>query len=275
MPEVHERNPQNLMARLPSFRPYVLAIVALFAAGCSARRPITSTIPPAPMPQPASEPGMPPAPSPSPNPPSSASAAAPLTRGAPFIPGVYVEQGTASWYGVPFNGRRAADGEIFDMNSFVAAHRTLPFGSILRVTNLNNGREVQVRVIDRGPFVGDRILDLARAAAASLGMIGTGTAPVRIELLSDPGTPAGEFTVQIGAFAGRTNAERLRDRLLTTYQPIYIQDYDAPAGHFYRVRVGRVPNPEAAEALASQLRASDGFQTFVVRLDQVSGLGTK
>jgi rare lipoprotein A len=176
---------------------------------------------------------------------------------------------------VPFNGRRAANGEIFDMNTLVAAHRTLPFGSVLRVTNLNNGRDVEVRVIDRGPFVGDRILDLARAAAVSLDMIGTGTAPVRIELLSGPSPAGGEFTVQVGAFADRANAERLRDRLLTAYQPIFIQDYDTPAGHFYRVRVGRVPSPDAAQQLAAQLRASDGFQTFVMRLDQVNGLSTK
>jgi rare lipoprotein A len=186
-----------------------------------------------------------------------------------------VEQGTASWYGVPFNGRRAANGEIFDMNTLVAAHRTLPFGSILRVTNLNNGRDVEVRVIDRGPFVGDRILDLARAAAVSLDMLGTGTAPVRIELLSGPSPAGGEFTVQIGAFAERSNAEQLRERLLAHYQPIFIQDYDAPTGHFYRVRVGRAPSPDAAQQLAAQLRASDGFQTFVVRLDQINSLGMK
>ena len=161
------------------------------------------------------------------------------------------------------------------MNTLVAAHRTLPFGSILRVTNLNNGREVQVRVIDRGPFVGDRILDLARAAAVSLDMIGTGTAPVRIELLSGPSPAGGEFTVQVGAFADRTNAERLRDRLLVSYQPIFIQDYDAPTGHFYRVRVGSVPSTDAAQQLAAQLRTSNGFQTFVVRLDQIDGMSTK
>ena len=188
---------------------------------------------------------------------------------------MFVEEGTASWYGIPFHGRRAADGEIFDMNSLVAAHRTLPFGSILRVTNLNNGREVQVRVIDRGPFVGDRILDLARAAAVSLDMIGTGTAPVRIELLSGPNPATGDFTVQIGAFSDRSNAENLRDRLLPRYQPIFVQEYDTPNGHFYRVRVGRVPSPDAAQQLAQQLKLSDGFQTFVMRLDEPADLGIK
>jgi rare lipoprotein A len=180
---------------------------------------------------------------------------------------MFVQTGTASWYGVPFNGRRAANGEIFDMNSLVAAHRTLPFGTMLRVTNLNNGRDVQVRVIDRGPFVGDRILDLARAAAMALDMIGTGTAPVRIEWLSGPNPEIGYFTVQIGAFAERSNAERLRDRLRPRYQPIFIQDFDAPAGHFYRVRVGQVPNQAEAQQLALRLQASDGFVTFVTRLD--------
>jgi rare lipoprotein A len=192
------------------------------------------------------------------------------------VPGIFVQEGTASWYGVPFNGRRAANGEIFDMNSLVAAHRTLPFGSILRVTNLNNGRDVQVRVIDRGPFVGDRILDLARAAAAALDMIGTGTAPVRIELLSSPIAPVGDFTVQVGAFTDRANAERLRERLLARYQPIFIHDDDTPAGHFYRVRVGRVPTPDAAQQLAVRLQNSEGVQqTFVMRVDQPNDLGIK
>jgi len=176
---------------------------------------------------------------------------------------------------VPFHGRRAANGEIFDMNTLVAAHRTMPFGSILRVTNLNNDRQVEVRVIDRGPFVKDRVLDVARAAAIALDMIGTGTAPVRIELLSGPSPTVGDFTVQVGAFSDRANADRLRDRLLARYQPVFIQDYDAPTGHFYRVRVGRVPSPDAAQHLAAQLRDADGFQTFVVRLDLANDLGDK
>jgi rare lipoprotein A len=247
-----------------------LCLMSLVVSGCAGRRPIVSSPPPAPAPQPEPVPAPPPL-----RQPSAPSASQPPTRSAPFVPGIYVEQGVASWYGVPFDGRRAADGEIFDMNTLVAAHRTLPFGSILRVTNLNNGRDVEVRVIDRGPFVGDRILDLARAAAVSLDMIGTGTAPVRIELLSSPSPAGGEFTVQIGAFADRNNADQLRERLLTRYQPIFIQDYDSPTGHFYRVLVGRIPSPDAAQQLAVQLRSADGFQTFVIRLDQPTGLSDK
>jgi rare lipoprotein A len=259
-------------ARLASFPHPVWLIATLFAAflaaGCAGRPPIANA-PPTPPP---SQPESVPAPAPT-RPPSTPSAPQPPTRNTPFVPGVFVQEGTASWYGIPFHGRRAADGEIFDMNSLVAAHRTLPFGSILRVTNLNNGRDVQVRVIDRGPFVGDRVLDLARAAAVALDMIGTGTAPVRIELLSGPNPVVGEFSVQIGAFADRLNAERLRDRLLVRYQPIFIQDYDAPTGHLFRVLVGQVPSPDAAQQLAVQLKNSDGFQTFVMRLDQPNDLG--
>jgi peptidoglycan lytic transglycosylase len=225
------------------------ALVAAYAAnGCAGRHPLASSIPPPPEP--------------------SAFPASPSLPSAPLVPGVYAEQGVASWYGVPFHGRRAANGEIFDMNTMVAAHRTLPFGSFVRVTNLNNGKQTDVRIIDRGPFVEGRVLDLAHAAAVALGMIGTGTAPVRIELVSAPGPLTGEFTVQIGAFADRGNAERLRDRLLFRYQTILIQEYDSPAGHFYRVRVGRVSSPDAAQRLAQQLRDGDGFQTFVMRLDQ-------
>lgn len=247
----------------------------LLIAGCAGRRAVSTV--PAPTPYPRTESAPTPAPKPS-APPSTSSGPAiaqPPTRSAPFVPGMFIEEGTASWYGVPFNGRRAANGEIFDMNTLVAAHRTLPFGSILRVTNLNNGRDVEVRVIDRGPFVGNRVLDLARAAAVALDMLGTGTAPVRIELISGPNPTTGDFTVQIGAFADRANAERLRERLLPQYQPIYIQDYDAPTGRFYRVRVGRVANPDEAQQLAAKLKASDGFQTFVMRLDTPNDPGLK
>src|ERR1700681_1512201 len=241
-----------------------LLLATLAAAGCAGRRPVTTSAPPIMVPEPAPV-----------QPPPAMGTAQPPTRTAPFVPGIYVEEGIASWYGVPFHGRRAANGEIFDMNLLVAAHRTLPFGSILRVTNLNNGRQIDVRVIDRGPFVGDRVLDLARAAAVRLDMIGTGTARIRIELLSGPLPAVGDFTVQVAAFSDRANAERLRESLLARYQPIFIQDIDTPNGRFYRVRVGRVPNSEAAEQLAAQLRSTDGFHTFVMRLDQTNDLGGK
>jgi rare lipoprotein A len=91
--------------------------------------------------------------------------------------------GPASWYGGKFHGRRTANGERFDMNELTAAHRSLPFGTRVRVTNERNGRSVVVRINDRGPFVGNRIIDLSRGAAAAVGMVSTGVAPVRVDVL--------------------------------------------------------------------------------------------
>src|ERR1700730_7571254 len=123
------------------------------------------------------------------------------------------ETGVASWYGHPYHGRRAANGEIYDMEKMTAAHRTLPFGAWVRVKNLENNQTVDVRIIDRGPFARGRILDLSPAAAVSIAMIGPGTAKVKITVISKPSvveTTAALFAVQAGAFGDLTNAERIR-----------------------------------------------------------------
>ncbi len=175
----------------------------------------------------------------------------------------------ASWYGIPFHGRRAANGETYDMYKLTAAHRTLPFDSIVRVTNLTNGRTAEVRINDRGPFVENRIIDLSLGAAREIDMVAAGVVRVRLELLSGPApVTAGNFTVQVGAFLSRENAERLRNQLGQRYQPVFIFPYDSPDGLFYRVRVGRVPSEDAARQLADRLRAEEGFTPFVVRLDE-------
>jgi len=96
------------------------------------------------------------------------------------------ENGIASWYGYPYHGRQAADGEIYDMETLVAAHRTLPFNTWVRVVNLRNNKAVEVRIIDRGPFIDGRIIDLSRAAARTIDLIGPGVGPVRIEVIRDP-----------------------------------------------------------------------------------------
>jgi rare lipoprotein A len=110
------------------------------------------------------------------------------------------------------------------------------------------------------------VIDLSRAAAHEIGMLGPGTAPVRLELLSAPTPLAGDFTVQIGAFERRKDAERLRGRLAARYT-VFIQEFDSPAGHSFRVRVGREPTLQAAQRLAAQLSAQGGYRTFVVRFD--------
>jgi peptidoglycan lytic transglycosylase len=184
-------------------------------------------------------------------------------------PAGYTEEGNASWYGEPFNGRRASNGEIYDMYKLTAAHRTLPFDTMVRVTNLNNGKNTTVRITDRGPFVENRIIDLSLAAAREIELVGPGVAPVRVEVLGGNVDPtAGFFTVQVGAFKDRGNAERLHDRLSASYSPIFIQQYDAPEGPFYRVRVGKISGEEAAQQFSEQLRSREGFAPFVVRLDE-------
>jgi len=181
---------------------------------------------------------------------------------------IYTEEGNASWYGVPFHGRKASNGEIYDMNKLTAAHRTLPFDSMVRVTNLNNGKTTMVRITDRGPFVDNRIIDLSRAAAQEIESIGPGIVPVRIEVLSGPDPMSGFFTVQVGAFKDRGNAERLKERLSEAYSPILIQQVLLEDGAFYRVRVGRVSGEQEAQRLGDELRAKEGFKPMVLRIDE-------
>jgi rare lipoprotein A len=182
-------------------------------------------------------------------------------------PGDFTEHGVASWYGVPFNGRRTSDGEVYNMFESTAAHRTLPFGALVRVTNLNNGKQTTVRINDRGPFVSNRIIDLSYAAAVAIGMIGTGTAPVRLDLVSGPNPSVGYFGVQVGAFQLAENAARLREQLETQYSPVTIATVEMPSGTYYRVRVGRTPSEELARELAERIQKEEQLTAFVVRLD--------
>jgi len=183
-------------------------------------------------------------------------------------PSGYVEEGNASWYGEPFHGRRASNGEIYDMNKLTAAHRTLPFETMVRVTNLNNNKSTVVRITDRGPFVGNRIIDLSLAAAREIELVGPGVAPIRLEVLGGVDPTAGFFTVQVGAFRERANADRLRDRLSAFYSPIFIQQYDSADGVLYRVRVGKISGEDAARQFSERLRERESFTPFVIRLDE-------
>jgi rare lipoprotein A len=245
-----------------------LALILFFAlvtvAGCAkhnvAARPSANT--------PAAQPsGAPPAPQPAQPGASRTSGPPPANERQPAVPGEYVEEGVASWYGVPFNGRRTSNGEIYDMHEFTAAHRTLPFDCVVRVTNLNNGKHTEVRINDRGPFVANRVIDLSLSAAQAIEMVGTGTANVRLEILSGPNPNIGFFAVQIGAFKVQENAERLKAQMEQSYSPVSIATYDSPNGTFYRVRIGRLPSEDAAQKLADQLHNAEQLTTFVVRLD--------
>jgi rare lipoprotein A len=244
-----------------------LTAFILIASGCAGRRPIAGSQPP-PM-------------TPSPTPPETeesakaSTAAEPAPAVKPGKPadsiapaaGGYVEEGNASWYGAPFHGRRASNGEVYDMYKMTAAHRTLPFNSMVRVTNLNNGKSAVVRVTDRGPFVDNRIIDLSLAAARQLDAVGPGVIPVRLEVLSGGDPYSGYFTVQVGAFKDPQNADRLRDRLSAQYSPVSIQQVTLEDGAYYRVRVGRVSGEQSAQKLSDELREKEGFKPMVVRLD--------
>ncbi len=154
------------------------------------------------------------------------------------------------------------------MHDFTAAHRTLPFDTYLRVTNLENGKRTEVRINDRGPFVENRIVDLSLVAARAIDMVGPGVARVRLEVISEPQeVPGGvRYGVQVGAFQERENAGRLKLSLHARYRPVIIVPYDSPRGLFYRVRVGSLPTELEARSLADRL-AAEGFTPFVVRLD--------
>jgi rare lipoprotein A len=176
-----------------------------------------------------------------------------------------IETGIASWYGRPYDGRRAANGEIYDMETLVAAHRTLPFNTWVRVYDLDNGKTVDVRIIDRGPFVDGRIIDLSHAAAKNIDMIGPGIANVRVEILEAPQPiAAGLFAVQVGAFRDGDNAERMRREM----EP-YGESRIVLEKGFWRVLVGRETTEDAANALAEKIRQNsfEKKSAFVVRID--------
>jgi rare lipoprotein A len=191
----------------------------------------------------------------------------------------FVQEGTASWYGREFHGRKTSNGEIYDMYGLTAAHKTLPMGTFVRVENLSNGRSLDLRINDRGPFVRDRIIDLSYTAAERLGLTGPGTAPVRVTALGAPAAqtavgskPAyvpidyysGNFTFQVGAFTERTNAERLVQRLQGQYKNAHMTPFDTGERTFYRVRVGLTNKLDEATEF-EQILIRDGFaDTFIV-----------
>lgn len=183
----------------------------------------------------------------------------------------YAETGIASWYGNPYHGRRAADGEIYDMETMTAAHRTLPFNTWVRVQNLENHKTAEVRIIDRGPFVDGRVIDLSRAAARELQVLGPGTARVRLEVIRVPATTGpGVFAVQVGAFQDRRNAERVRSQMAKRYGAAQLCLREGNP-KLWRVLVGAESTESAAAELAGRIRhdSPEKINAFVVRLDAV------
>ena len=176
------------------------------------------------------------------------------------------EQGLASWYGGDdgFEGKPTASGEIYDSSKMTAAHRDLPLGTVVDVTNLDNGRTARVRINDRGPFVHGRVIDLSHAAASELGLIGPGTGPIRITIVEQgpvptPAAPGGSWAVQVGSFGQPGRAEAHADRLRAAGFSAYLEPYDG----LTRVKIGPYPSRAAAEAKLSDVEAK-GFEGIVV-----------
>ena len=163
----------------------------------------------------------------------------------------------ASWYGPGFHGHRNAEGGIYHQDDLTAASVAFPLGSRVMVTNLDNGRSVQVTITDRGPFLKGRKIDLSYKAARILGMLDKGTAHVRIALISKPpgtrdvGSPL-RYWVQVGSFSDEQNAETVQRQLTAYYGDVHIVDVvDADNHRYYRVRMGAFSTRSAAEERAS------------------------
>ena len=186
----------------------------------------------------------------------------------------YVERGVASWYGPGFHQVRTSTGEPYDMYAMTAAHKTLPLPAYVRVTNLQNGRSVVVRVNDRGPFVGNRIIDLSYTAAARLDMLLHGTAMVEVRAIDPaqpdtpdaptaagagaaPAAPHAPLFVQAGAFADPANAERLAGKLRGgSFGKVFVRDDFIAGRHLYRVRIGPVPDVAEFDHIVAALEQS-------------------
>jgi len=211
----------------------------------------------------------------------------------------YDETGTASWYGRDFHGKKTANGERYDMHALSAAHKTLPMPTLVRVTNLENGRSVVVRVNDRGPFVKNRLIDLSYAAARQLGYDNKGTAHVRVQTLDQPApalatherpverrvqnpppafhpvvpsawahaaAPTGAIYVQLGAFSSENNAVQLRNAVSGLFSNVLIQPRHIAAQTLYRVRIGPFEDMRNIENTVQTLQ-HHGYDDAVVIIE--------
>jgi rare lipoprotein A len=176
--------------------------------------------------------------------------------------------GVASWYGPGFNGHRTASGEVYNQEEMTAASTVIPLGSQVMVTNLDNGRAVQVRINDHGPYVKGRKIDLSHEAARTLGIVKPGTAHVRIDVLSQPagtrpiGTPI-RYYVQLGSYSQQANARRVSDRLASRYSDVRIDPVTAGTRCFYRVRMGSFATHDEARERAQEC-ARFGYPIVIV-----------
>jgi rare lipoprotein A len=173
-----------------------------------------------------------------------------------------VQYGIGSWYGAEFHGRPTSSGEIYDMYQLTCAHNTIPLGTVVMVTNIENGRSLELKVNDRGPFVKERIIDVSYAAAQMLGMWEKGTALVKVEVVSPGIESVQRFTLQVGSFADETNAQKLAEQLRKSFENVYVTIVETLTQKYYRVRVGQFETRETALTMAEKL-SQMGFKVLV------------
>ena len=192
----------------------------------------------------------------------------------------FVQTGLASWYGKKFHGRKTSNGEIYNMYAMTAAHKTLPMNTWVSVHNLENNRKLVVRINDRGPFIYGRVIDLSYTGAKHIGIIGPGTAKVRVTALGRATSYSrktkdpiafksvdywkGNFTIQVGAFQVKANAERYRYKLSKSYQNAHITIFTDDRGTFYRVRINRFTNLKDAIRFSEKIIAQGFGSAFAV-----------
>ena len=173
-----------------------------------------------------------------------------------------VQYGIASWYGSDFHGKPTSSGEVYDMYQLTCAHNTFPLGTTVMVTNLENGRSVELKVNDRGPFVKERIIDLSYAAARILGMWEKGTASVKVEGLGPLIEPNQPFTLQVGSFTDEANAQMVAAQLRKDFENVYVATVETSTQKYHRVRIGQFETKDQALAMAEKLSGA-GFKVLV------------
>jgi rare lipoprotein A len=180
---------------------------------------------------------------------------------------ILTEEGLATWYTAPYKGRKAANGQVFDDHALTAAHRTLPMGSLVVVTNLRTGQSSAMRITDRGPFVEGRIIDLTIASAKATGVYRAGLVEVRVDVYQTPKPieSGGRWCVQIGAFRSEQAAEELKEQLLRKYPASNVIEFPGEDSYWVRIRP-QGDNRQLAESIARNLRPSEG-EAYLTRLD--------
>ena len=255
----------------------ILVLTLVFVAACGHPKQAHVSVPPPPPPSTTTTPSAEPA-QPEPNPPTENEAPAPAKSeeaadlAEPALPPdatpITTETGLASWYGPPYHNRRGSNGEVYNMHAMTAAHKTLPLGSIVRVTNVKTGATALVRITDRGPFIPGRVIDLSLAAAKKLDVWQPGIAQVKVELMQSGAAPGvdGKWAVQIGGLTDVEVATKLAAHLTRRYHTASVLKFKSPAGDWWiRVRV-LDDDRDRAQKLAAETTTTEGA-VFVVRLD--------